>query len=406
MEYILYHKNTRVLSFSTDLSFNTKINEIYSPNDVPIILYHDLKAPNTPLYEMKEKIDQWLELRTLSSSRENLKDVLKRLDVSGRNELAKRNYFLTLSDSYWVCESSCNLKWEDINFFENKFSNYVGNVIFDNSKNIQKVNLRSPDATTPGALTKKWIINENGERVLLKKGTGTEQQEPVNEVIATMIYKKLGIPCVEYKLLIKDEHSSYYCACKTNSNQNTEMIPAFEIAYDIINYDGICDYKEFIKRAEILGIQNVKEQLAPMFLVDFIISNNDRHLNNITFDRNPDTLEWKSMTPVFDSGSSLFVNYWDWEIKDMEPFLQNSKPFADKQKKQLSLILKNDIKAFNNIDLSLLDNIHIQIREFLEPLKRLNNDKKDALSEYIRQQIILSKNLCINPKQLLAVDIK
>lgn len=41
---------------------------------------------------------------------------------------------------------------------------------------------------------------------------------------------------------------------------------------------------------------------------DFIISNVDRHLNNIGIFRNADSLCFERMAPIFDSGKSLFVS--------------------------------------------------------------------------------------------------
>lgn len=41
--------------------------------------------------------------------------------------------------------------------------------------------------------------------------------------------------------------------------------------------------------------------------VDFIISGRDRHLNNIAILRDADTLQFKRMAPIFDSGKSMFI---------------------------------------------------------------------------------------------------
>ena len=43
-------------------------------------------------------------------------------------------------------------------------------------------------------------------------------------------------------------------------------------------------------------------------LTDFLISNTDRHMNNIAVLRNPDTLEIQGFSPIFDSGNSMFYN--------------------------------------------------------------------------------------------------
>ena len=43
-------------------------------------------------------------------------------------------------------------------------------------------------------------------------------------------------------------------------------------------------------------------------MTDFLISNFDRHMNNIAVLRNPDTLEMIGMAPIYDNGNSMFFN--------------------------------------------------------------------------------------------------
>ena len=40
-------------------------------------------------------------------------------------------------------------------------------------------------------------------------------------------------------------------------------------------------------------------------MLDYLIANEDRHLNNVGILRNEETLEWIGMAPIYDSGSSL-----------------------------------------------------------------------------------------------------
>ncbi len=41
-----------------------------------------------------------------------------------------------------------------------------------------------------------------------------------------------------------------------------------------------------------------------MIVLDYIIANEDRHLNNFGLLRNAETLEWYGFAPIYDSGSS------------------------------------------------------------------------------------------------------
>ncbi len=43
-------------------------------------------------------------------------------------------------------------------------------------------------------------------------------------------------------------------------------------------------------------------------MTDYLLSNTDRHMNNISIIRNPDTLELLGFAPIYDSGNSMFYN--------------------------------------------------------------------------------------------------
>jgi hypothetical protein len=43
-------------------------------------------------------------------------------------------------------------------------------------------------------------------------------------------------------------------------------------------------------------------------MTDYLITNTDRHMNNIAVMRNPDTLEIYGFAPIYDSGNSMFYD--------------------------------------------------------------------------------------------------
>ena len=43
-------------------------------------------------------------------------------------------------------------------------------------------------------------------------------------------------------------------------------------------------------------------------MTDYLITNTDRHMNNIAVMRNPDTLKILGFAPIYDSGNSMFYN--------------------------------------------------------------------------------------------------
>ena len=48
-----------------------------------------------------------------------------------------------------------------------------------------------------------------------------------------------------------------------------------------------------------------------MYILDFLIMNEDRHLNNFGIIRDVNTLNWVDICPIFDNGQSLNITSYD-----------------------------------------------------------------------------------------------
>ena len=65
------------------------------------------------------------------------------------DELAKRSFYLSLSDQYWCAPTEHNLDWNDINFFTNNFSDDIGALLLDRKPNrISSDRYHSPNNTS------------------------------------------------------------------------------------------------------------------------------------------------------------------------------------------------------------------------------------------------------------------
>ena len=88
-----------------------------------------------------------------------------------------------------------------------------------------------------------------------------------------------------------------------------------------------------------------------MYTLDFLIMNEDRHLNNFGIIRDVNTLEWLDVAPIFDNGESLKIEYYDEEdilISGNGRFFYEIKPFDE--------IIKL-VKNLKRIDISKLDGV-------------------------------------------------
>lgn len=137
-----------------------------------------------------------------------------------------------------------------------------------------------------------------------------------------------------------------------------------------------------------------------MFIVDFIIANTDRHLNNFGFIRNADTLEWKGEAPIYDSGKAMFKDCTEYELKEIlngtQTGIASSKPFETIHERQICILPVEQI--FRTMDLSALDGIGIYYRNILEKSlfnERISEERKDLLSRILDKRLEYIKNISL-----------
>ena len=296
MTYTLYHKDIPVLAFKIEEDEITEVSHVFNAQHLPVGMFLEHERD----VSQKQQFRAWWKSRAIPASRQNLRDALERLGNITTERLVTQSFGLSLSDHYWAKPSSSDITWKDINFFEHDFSEDVGKALFGtlNVQDLSSISLLSPDNTSDGWLKKKWIIDD-GERVLLKGGSGESQQEPFNEVLAAEICRRLRLSHVDYAI-IKDGWE-YFSACKDFVTVDTEFIPATRI-YNLKKYTGgVWDkYSHFKECCAIAGISNfaaLERQFCGMFIVDYIMANKDRHFGNFGFLRNPNTLAWQELRP-------------------------------------------------------------------------------------------------------------
>lgn len=275
---------------------------------------------------------------------------MEELQIKTTQKLLERCLGLSLSDQYWICPKSREVKWSEINFFENEFSEDMGNILFGklssaDQDNKNAISLMSPDNTSDGWLKKKWKII-NGKRCLIKGGSGAIQQEPYNEVLASRIMERLGIPHVQYSLFVEEEYP--YSICEDFITPETELISAWYVMQTVKKPNHISIYQHYINCCEKLGIPNIKESLDQMIVVDYLIANEDRHQNNFGVIRKAESLEYVGAAPIFDSGTSLWFDKPTVMITGTAKL--RCKPFKNTHEEQIKLV-----NSFDWLDISVTD---------------------------------------------------
>ena len=350
-KYVLMHKRTEV----AEVFINEMIGGISKLGDV---INADHLPPGTAKKGKADHraLNEWWTGRSIPASRSGLKNALDNLGISNARSLLTKSYGLSLSDHYWIKPAGTSLTWDDMNFFENDFSEDIGNILFGGvvSENMSFI---SPDNTSDGWLKKRWKISD-GKRILLKAGSDPFEQEPFNEVIASALMKRLDVPHVSYEIVWIDD--SPYSVCENFLSTETELVSAHRIMQITPKPNHQNSYEHFLNCCVIAGMKksDVIAFIDRMLTVDYIIANQDRHFNNFGFIRNAETLEYISPAPVYDSGTSLFYNK---PVKRIENY--ESKPFRTDPEEQLKLVT-----SFDWFDASKLNGFTDEVGEILYPL--------------------------------------
>ena len=377
MRYMLMHKCFAVakLVFDETTGSIIKTGTVYDRDRLPVgVTERNGKADRFLLNE-------WWRDRSIPDTRQGIKDALYALEINNTQVLPLRSYGLSLSDAYWILPEGSNINWYDLNFFENAFSEDVGDVLlFGQVRNIETFNFNSPDNTTDGYLKKRWKII-NGKRCLIKGGSNLERQQPFNEVIASKIMDRLGIYHAPYNIIWEDDEP--YSVCEDFVTKDTELISAWRIMQTQKKDNSTSVYQHFVNCCKSLGAPDVVPALDRMLVLDYIIANEDRHLNNFGLLRNAETLEWLGFAPIYDSGSSLGYNSLLSQIHTEKNI--TCKPFKRRHDEQVKLVT-----SFDWIDFSKLSDAGDMVREiFSDPRAKelISENRKEAIAEMVKRHI-------------------
>ncbi len=328
MKYTFMQKNHKVMDvdMNTYLGDIEQVFEIHDAKRLPLsVQYRDSRL------KLEKAFQEWINYRNIPKTRALAGSVFNDIDVK-INSLSLKSLGLNLNDQYWFCPYGSHIQWEDVNFFQNDFTGHPIGLSFKNEMTswIPPSGF-SPDYSSNGNLPKFWFI-ENKTRFLAKAGKRPYYQQIPNEIIASKLLEKAGLPHVDYSF--KELNHTIYSICPTFITPDTEYIPAYEILNVLLYKKQDGKYNHFLSCAQKLEIPNVKHDLDVMLQFDYLINNTDRHLGNFGFIRNVNTLQFLGMAPIFDNGNSL---WFDSPAELINRYKQPAYPFAEKQDKQLKL---------------------------------------------------------------------
>ena len=329
--------------------------------------HQDLVNPDlAPLHNPDDRdwLKQWWKRRAVPIDQGHIKSMLETKGLLGPEDFLLKNLGLSLTDYYWISPMDSGLTWKDVNLFDNEFH---GDILIsaDKNKKEEEIPHYTPNGSLQGSLEKSWTILD-GERGMLKGNRDQFSAESINEVFASRLHKMQGFDAyTEYKLIkIHGRDYDYGCYSKLFTSQEKELISAYDVVMSEKQPNHISLFEHFIHVCGKHGVDTdmLGQFMDYMILTDFILSERDRHLGNISVLRNADSLQFIAPAPIYDSGKCLFVRD-SVPSNDRDLLSIKTESFAGDEMKMLKLV-----KNRNCLDVTKLP-----ARSYLEELYALDS---------------------------------
>ena len=229
------------------------------------------------------KFHEWWRDRAIPKTRHGARSALQRLGYSSTNSALVNNLALSLSDCYWIRPREEKLTWKDTNLFTNDFVDTFGEITINRDHMIDlRKETRFNCATSQGELQKKWCIDKEGRRYMIKGNYGQSYQQSLNEIFAAKLHEQQGFS--EYthyslvRLQVDGNVEGLGCMCYDFCSEDVECISAWELLQTIKIKQNESYYYPLKKVCLKLGMS--EEKFSDQFMIQEILCFIIFHMKN------------------------------------------------------------------------------------------------------------------------------
>ena len=381
-EYFLMHKDIPVC-----------LMEISDDGTLGSVRRNEAASAHFPLGGQMNnmKFHEWWRDRAIPKTRHGARSALQRLGYSSTNSALVNNLALSLSDCYWIRPREERLTWKDTNLFTNDFVDTFGEITINQDHMIDlRKETRFNCATSQGELQKKWCIDKEGRRYMIKGNYGQSYQQSLNEIFAAKLHEQQGFS--EYthyslvRLQVDGNVEGLGCMCYDFCSEDVECISAWELLQTIKIKQNESYYKKKKKVCLKLGMSEEKfsDFIDYQIMTDYLITNTDRHMNNIAIVRNPDTLQVLGFAPIYDSGNSMFYNIPYEKLSQVRLDDIRTHSFIEKEIKLLQYVRNRSLVDIDKaeMDFSIYEKDVLERHIRIPKLKELYERKLEKLRAF------------------------
>lgn len=247
-------------------------------------------------------VQSWLARRVLPIDRENAKRIYNLIGIDqiqsddNKAKFAIMCRAVSLQDNYWVKLDGEKETWNDVNIRTNPLNGVLTQVALHGTSLTLSGSIISPEITGQGAYAKAWK-REDGDLWLYKAGAKGNWESKI-EVMVSNLLDCCNVEHLHYEAGYSQD--LYCCKCKCMTTEDISMLSGM----DFISY---CNINGLDPDTEMLKIDS--ESIYKMWIVDYLISNKDRHSLNWGFFFNCDTMEILGCHPLYDHNNAFDIEY-------------------------------------------------------------------------------------------------
>lgn len=253
--------------------------------------------------------------RRAPKHREHIENLLQQYHCDTISGYLDVSHALSLNDTYWVKkESQIDLTWEKVSLYKNKFNDVIARIAFDGGMYGAHFSSTSPEFGTDGTFAKCWI-REKGIVKLVKRGTtgySNAGLEPYSEYYSCQLMEAFEVDHVEYTLTSKSNKIATKCELFTSEQ------------YGLIPYSAISKNGNIGQIVNFYREKGLSNYIAEMLIIDAVMLNEDRHLNNFGFLVENDTGKIIDTAPLFDHNLSLLCYAVESDFDDIYGYIKNN----------------------------------------------------------------------------------
>lgn len=240
-------------------------------------------------------LDGWLLSRSIDTSRVNSRKLRKvlRIKVIEDIDLVKAVHGATITDTYWIKEPHECIKYDQVKFKLNDFTETSLLGLFDDISLNPSI---SPDLTGIGSLEKSWVRYDDFW-FLLKFGA---DKELFSELLTFRLGEMLGLYMAEYRL------SRKYKSTIESKDFTNNILYNYEPMFNLVGEDD--DYQitiDCLYNLDRYANKMLIKDFLEIIFIDSLVANPDRHTFNYGILRDVDSGSILSMAPNFDNNLAL-----------------------------------------------------------------------------------------------------